>query len=237
MNIAILSYCGMVGKTTLAANLFVPRMPDSKFIAVETINETAAKLGLDVEVITGDNFLGLYKRLGTMRNGIIDIGASNVEPFLRGLLRFEDAQEDIDYFIVPTTPDSKVQIETVKTLNTLAELGIPSNKVRVVFNRVVRDVKDEFGPILGYAKSTKNAIANPECAIYETELYNMLTTKKLTIAAALSDQNDYRALLRSEDLSSDPKKFALYSDMRAIKSLSKKANENLDTVFENLFKD
>ena len=48
MKVAILNYTGTVGKTTIAAHLLSPRMGDAPIFAVETINETAAGLGVDV---------------------------------------------------------------------------------------------------------------------------------------------------------------------------------------------
>jgi len=234
MNIAILNYCGLVGKTTLAANLFVPRMPGAKFIAIETINETAADLGLEIEMIKGGNFISLYKKLGQLSNIIVDVGSSNVESFLAGLMRFEDAHEDVDYFVVPTLSGSREQKETIKTIKLLAGLGVPAKKIRILFNVVEEDVKEEFRHVLDHVKTTKSAIANENCGIYRSEVYDLLNAQEITLPVALADTKDYKAMVRNETL--DEATFDYYSNMRAIKSLSPQANENLDNVFKNLFK-
>ncbi len=55
---------------------------------------------------------------------------------------------------------------------------------------------EEFGPILNFAKKQKNCIANPDAAIFENELFDMLSVKKITIGDALGDETDYKAKAR-----------------------------------------
>ena len=47
MKVAVINYCGTVGKTTIAAHLLAPRMEQARIYAVETINESAGDLGLE----------------------------------------------------------------------------------------------------------------------------------------------------------------------------------------------
>ena len=117
----------------------------------------------------------------------------------------------------------------------LAGVGVAPNKIRVVFNRVDTDVADEFAPILGYAKTAKTCIANPDAAIYENEVFNLLSAKKTTIAAVVQDETDYKALLKGLDKDADKKKAAHYADMHAIKGLARGVNRQLDGVFAALF--
>ena len=49
MKVVVLNYTGTVGKTTIAVQLLSPRMNNAQIIAVKTINETAAGLGMEVE--------------------------------------------------------------------------------------------------------------------------------------------------------------------------------------------
>lgn len=57
MRIAIVNLGGNQGKTTLAVNLFSPRMPEAKILAVETINAAGNDLGVDVEKCAEISFL------------------------------------------------------------------------------------------------------------------------------------------------------------------------------------
>ena len=235
MKVAVLNYTGTVGKTTIAAHLLSPRMNNAPIFAIETINETAEGLGVDVEKIRGEKFRDLFKKLMLLDDAIIDVGASNVEAFLDGMVKFEDSHLEFDCFIVPVTAGSKEQKETISIIATLADFGIPADKIRVVFNRVEADVAEEFGPILNFAKKQKNCIANPDAAIFENELFDMLSVKKITIGDALADETDYKAKARELGKDGDAKMKTHYSDMHVIKSLSKSVNRNLDAVFAALF--
>ena len=86
--VAIISYSGKVGKTSIAAHMLAPRMNVRKIYAIETSNETAASLGIEVEQISGDKFGYLYKQLLSLDNAIIDVGASNIEDFLAKMITF-----------------------------------------------------------------------------------------------------------------------------------------------------
>jgi len=234
MKVVILNYCGTVGKTTIAAHLLLPRMDDSMVFAVETVNETAGGLGVDVDKIRGQKFRELFKKLALLDNAIIDVGASNIESFLDGMLRFEDSHLEFDVFVVPVTSGTKEQRETISMVTTLAGFGIPAEKIRLVFNRVEADVADEFGPILNYARKNRKCVANPEASIFENELFDMLAIKKISIAEALADETDYKAKARELGKDGDSKLKNHYTDMLVIKSLAKGVNRNLDTVFSAL---
>jgi len=233
--VAVLNYTGTVGKTTIAAHLLSPRMNDAPVFAIETVNETAEGLGLDVEKIRGEKFRDLFKKLLTLDDAIIDVGASNVEAFLDGMVKFEDSHLEFDVFLVPVTSGTKEQKESISMIATLSDCGIPADKIRVLFNRVEGDVAEEFVPLLNYVKKEKNAIAHAEAAIFENELFDLLSVKKLSIGGVLSDDTDYKAKLRELGPDGDAKLKAHYSDLHVIKALAKSVNRNLDTVFSALF--
>ncbi|MCR2153224.1 hypothetical protein NSX49_23405, partial [Salmonella enterica] len=67
MKIAVMNYSGSVGKTIISSYLLYPRMAGAKFFAIETINMSAADLGVDeVMRLTGDNFGQLVEEIGTV---------------------------------------------------------------------------------------------------------------------------------------------------------------------------
>ena len=236
MRVAVLNYCGTVGKTTIAAHLLAPRIAEAKIYAIETINETAGDLGLDVDKMKGERYGTLFRELMQADAAIVDVGASNIEDFIAQMVKFVDSHSEFDYFIVPVISGTKEQKETLKTIDALAAVGVPAEKIRVVFNRVDTSVTEEFPSLLGYAAKTKSFTANPKAAIYESEVFSLLGGKKLTINAVLADQTDYRAQLRALGKDGDKKKAAHYADMHAIKSLAKGVNQQLDAVYDELFK-
>lgn len=234
MKVAVLNYTGTVGKTTIAAHLLSPRMGDAPIFAVETINETAAGLGVDVEQIRGQKFRELFTKLLKLNDAIIDVGASNVEAFLDGVVKMDGSHLEIDYFIVPVTPGTKEQKETISLVGTLADMGIDAEKIRIVFNRVEGDVSEEFPYVVAYAKKEKSCIANPDAAIFENELFDALGVKKLTLSALLADETDYKALLRKPDASEKDRNN--WAELHGLKLLARGVNRNLDAVYDAIFK-
>lgn len=109
MKVAILNYTGTVGKTTVAAHLLAPRMENAQVFAVESINETAAGLGIDVEKHNGNKFRELFKKIMLEDDAIIDIGASNIEDFINNMIKFDDSHEEIDFYFIPVTSGTKEQ--------------------------------------------------------------------------------------------------------------------------------
>lgn len=229
----ILNYTGTVGKTTLAVNLLYPRMPGATFYAIESINETGEGLGVDVVKLRGDNFRELFKRFMLDDHAVVDVGASNVEDFMINLEGFENAHEEIDYYIVPVTSGTKEQKETVAMIDSLAAIGVPPEKIRIVFNRVLRDVNSEFPIIVNYHKLNPSFWLSTDCAIYESELFDALSIHRITLQQLLADENDYKSMLKNSDAA--PKDRALWSDMYGLKLLAKGVERKLNFVFDKLF--
>ena len=234
MKIAVMSYTGTVGKTTIATHLLSPRMKGAPIIAVESINETSAGMGVAVEKIKGDKFRELFQKLMIAEEVIIDVGASNVEDFLDGMFKFEESHVEFDYFIIPVTNGTKEQRETISIIGMLAGLGVPATKIRVLFNRVEASIEDEFQLLLSYLAKNNTAMANVKAAIFENELFDILAIKKLSIEKLLADKKDYKSLLR-DNKDAEEKQRSYWSEMFGLKALAKSVNRNLDMVYSELF--
>jgi hypothetical protein len=234
MKIAVINYTGTVGKTTVATHLLAPRMGNAPIIAVESINETAAGLGATVEQIKGEQFKALLGKLLVADDLIVDVGASNIEDFMGGMNKFDDSHAEFDYFVVPVTSGTKEQRETVILIQALAEQGVPAEKIRLLFNRVESSVEESFGIVLKHIQKTQTATANPEAAIHENELFDVLAAKKISIVKLLEDPKDYKALLR-DNKDANEKQRAYWADMFGLKALAKGVNRNLDAAYAALF--
>lgn len=234
MKIATLNYSGSVGKTMATSHVFAPRVPDAEIIAVESTNESAADLGLDVEQLRGEQFGRLFRKLLMAEAAIVDVGASNIEDFLAELVKYDQAHLEVDYYVLPVVASGKAQRETIKTIQALAQIGVPAERVRVLFNRVDADVRDEFAAIFGYARHAGGFLANPEAAIFENEVFDLLANKRTTIKEILADTTDYRQLLREADRT-DTALTSHLSDMHALQSLARPVDRQLDHAFNALF--
>lgn len=232
MKLAVINYTGTVGKTTLATNLLAARIKDAFFVAVESVNESAADLGHDVEKLRGDMFRTIFNKLMLVDNAILDIGSSNIEDFMTNLQDFDGAQLEIDYFIVPVTSGTKEQKETMKMIAILSAMGVPADRIRIVFNRVKRSVAEEFTILTAYHESTASFWMNSECAVLETELFDVLSLKKLTMQSLTEDDTDYKTLLRNKEASAQERD--AWSEMYGLKLLCTTVNRRLDNVFNIL---
>lgn len=232
--IAITNITGNVGKTTLAVNLLAANMPSAKFIAVESINTAGDAHGREIEKYKGKEFAKVYAELAVSEELILDVGTSNVEEFMRGLANFEDGHDEIDLFVIPVTPGKKESTESIKTVEMLAAAGVPAEKIRLIFNRVEENVAEEFGPVLNYAKQTGNCIAQPECCIYESEVYDLVAARKQSLQQAFESTANFKEELSAARAADDKKAFAKATAAMTIHKQAKSAIRQAQIAFAHL---
>jgi len=234
MKIAVINFSGNVGKTTVASHLLKPRMNGATVFSVESLNVDGTADGIDVEKIRGKKFGELVDQLMLLDHAIIDIGASNVEDFIKLMQQYDSSHEEFDCFVVPVVKEKKQQADTVNTIRSLAALGIPKAKIRTVFNKVELDdlVEDEFAPIFALAKVDKSFIVSKKAIIYSNEVFERLKGLGKSLGEVNDDKADYRNMVR-EAKTEDEKEHAV--KMVAIKRLAVTANKNLDDVYDSLF--
>jgi MinD-like ATPase involved in chromosome partitioning or flagellar assembly len=235
MKIAVMNFSGNVGKTTIAAHLLKPRMPNARVYSVESINAGADASGVEVEKLRGKKFGSLIDAIMMLDDAIIDVGASNVEDFMKMMQQFDGSHEEIDLFIVPTLKEKKVQADTVNTVRALRTLGIPAKKIRIVFNKldVDENPSDEFPSLYGLAAGEKACVVSDAATIRSNEVFERLKTLGMSLGNLLSDPTDYRQKLREVTDESEKERCV---QMVALKRLSVTANENLDQVFKAITK-
>lgn len=235
MKVAVLNFSGNVGKTTVAGHLLKPRMGDAPIYSIESINIGADADGLDVEKMRGKKYGELVDELMTLDTAIVDVGASNVEDFLKLMQQFAGSHEEFDFFVIPVVKEKKVQADTVNTIRALNKLGIEKKRIRLVFNKVEVDetVADEFAALFGLAESEKSCVVRPEATIYTNEVFERLKAVGKSLGEITADETDYRARLRQ---AADEDEKELCVRMVALKRLAVTANKNLDDVFKVLFK-
>jgi hypothetical protein len=234
MKVAVINFSGNVGKTTIAAHLLKPRMGDAPVFSIESLNIDASAEGIDVEKMRGKRFGDLQEQLMVLDSAIIDVGASNVEEFMKLMQQYEGSHEEFDYFVVPVVKEKKQQADTVNTIRSLAKIGVPRSKIRLVFNMVEVDdaVDDEFAALFGLAETEKSFKLNPKAVIYSNEIFEKLKTVGKSLGEVTTDPQDYRAKIR-EAKSDEEKEFC--TRMVLLQRLAGSANKNMDDVFKAAF--
>lgn len=237
MKVVSISYSGSVGKTTCAANLLRPNMADAEIYSVESINDSMDGLGVDSLKFVGKRFGELYRNLMVVDDAIVDVGASNVEPFLEAMLNFDNSYEEFDYFVVPVIPNIKDQKDTISTIEALHSIGVDKDRIRLVFNRVedLSSIDSDFQLVVNYHLAQGTFRLNRDAAIQESDLFNQLSTYQTTVQAILEDQTDYRAEMRKVDRAS--RKFMELSDKALMQRQAIKVDRELKAVYYALFAD
>lgn len=233
MKVAVVSNNGTCGKTVVAAHLLGPRL-GAPIISVETTNESAALFGVETEKLAAAKFQHIHAALSDADDVILDVGASNIKEFLIGLVKYDEAHLEIDYYVIPVKNKTREKIEAIKMISILADLGVPPDRIRIVFNFVTDNVESEFEEVINYVQQYGQAVVNMDAAIYETELFSLLEGERLTVAALLADETDYKALLREHRDAPDEEK-ARWRELLGLKALGRSVNRNLDDVFRAVF--
>lgn len=228
MKLAVINFSGNVGKTTVARHLLAPRIPGCQVVAVESIN---ADDGPSV-TIRGKEFAQLQEFVQSVDHAVIDIGASNVEELLRLMHRYRGSQEDFDAFIVPTVPARKQQQDTAATLAELARIGVPPERLRLVFNQVDDEspIDRTFATLLAYCAASGVVQPRPAVLLFN-EVYALARGTGQSLAELAADSTDYKAAIAQAG--SQPEKLALAQRL-AIQRLAKGVMPELDACFEAL---
>ncbi|WP_108653105.1 StbB family protein [Dongshaea marina] len=228
MKIAIINFSGNVGKSVVANHILQPRINNSTVISVETINDNGDK----GEKMKGKEFSEIMERVMQEDNIIVDVGASNVEEFMNRMKGFIGSYDDFDYFIVPTTKKQKQIEDTISTIDELSDLGVESEKIRVLFNMIDRD--DSIDKIFSKVFKSSNTLSsiNKELILHESELYSRIQDSPLTIKEIAEDQTDYKQMIRFTD---DKEERLSLSQKLGTKRLAIGVDREMSRVFDLLF--
>ena len=197
MKIAVINFSGNVGKTTVARHLLLPRIPGAELIAVESVNADGGTHGGTTQALRGRQFAALQEYLQTIDSAVVDIGASNLEELLGLMQLYCGSHEDFDCFIVPTVPPLKQQQDTIATVIELSRLGVPPERVKLVFNMTEAGmpVEDSFYLLLAFLAEQPLAAVNTACRIRSNDIYARIRGTKADLATLAHDDTDYKALI------------------------------------------
>lgn len=193
MKLAVINFSGNVGKSTIARHLLAPRIPDAQVIAVESINADDGPS----TTIRGRQFAELQDFLQAQQKVVVDVGASNVEDFITLMCRYTGSHTDFDAFVLPTVPARKQQQDTAATLTELARIGVPADRIRLVFNQVTDDrpIEKEFETLLAFCAASGAAVPIMDAHLRFNEIYARLRGSDQSISEVASDPTDYKAMI------------------------------------------
>lgn len=227
--VAVLNFSGNVGKSTVARHVLMGRMDDPAYIAVESINADEG----EGDTVRGKQWGQLQEELMMMDSAVVDVGASNVEDFIKLVQQYRGSHEEFDLFVVPVVAESKQIRDTIATIDALHAIGVPSKKIRVVFNRLEVDetVEDNFWPLIAYHQDKARYTLREEAVIGYSELYHKMRTHRMTIEDLMADDTNWRAKLKEAKTDAEKQRAAAMISMRR---LAITAKENLDAVFATI---
>lgn len=229
MKVAVINFSGNVGKTTIAEHLLLPRIQGAELISIESINADGGR----GQALRGRQFGELQEYLQTVDDVVVDIGASNIEELLGLMRRYRGSHEDFARFVVPTVPALKQQQDTIATLVELAQLGVPADRVRLVFNMLDDGVGPEqaFDTVLAFLALHPVAQANLACRLGANEIYARIKGLGVDLASLLADNTDYKTQIAQAKSTSE--KLALAQKL-ATRRLASGVVPELDACFAAL---
>ena len=193
MKLAVINFSGNVGKSTITRHLLAPRLPGARVIAVESINADEGQ----EQSLRGFQFGELQEYLQAVDDVVVDIGASNVEELMRLMHRYRESHEEFDCFIVPTVPPPKQQQDTIATLADLHAVGVPPDRIQIIFNMVDdrEPLERVFHILLAFLEQRPIASANYDCRIGINEVYARVRGTGTDLAEIARDETDYKRLI------------------------------------------
>lgn len=237
--IAVLSFTGKVGKSTIVNNLLLPRMPNAAYIEMETINVSGQNDATETLKLKGREIGKMQDALRKTKSAVVDVGASNVEAFMLALKQQSGAHFDFDYFIVPIEANSSKHNEAeeaMKTIDALAGIGIEPDRIKVIFNKLLADsnVEEEAARIFNFHKSNKKFTLDARATIHDTPAFKALAEVKKTYIEMIGDKTNYRQQFRETPLEEDDHRLHLTKMMRA-QGCVQAIHTEFNSVFSALF--
>ena len=231
MKIAVLNSSGNVGKSTITKELIYPRLANPLIVEIETVNASNINnTNLNIKNYnTNDDIEDLYFSIIETDNVVLDIGASNLSSFFEKVLDFEGFLEVFDYFVIPTVSTIKETEDTIKTIEFLKNIAVSQEKIKVIPNKVKKDVKSEFAILF---KNLSIPI-DENVFIKDSKLFSNLALLKADIKSVYRSDLDY---YKSEILQAETPQ----DKMRLIKMdmsnrMAHTIIKNFDEMFEILF--
>lgn len=234
MKALVVNRSGNVGKTTTVTHLLAPRMKDTQVVSVESINSDET----EEAAIRGEQFALVQDLLLTVESAVVDVGSSNFESFRDLMKKYDGSHEDFDLFVVPTVAETKQERDTILTIKDLAELGVPAQKIVVLFNKLAReeDIETEFQMLHAFHANEKLFSLRRDAFVLSNPIF--ATLRKMpgrSIIDVRDDPTDYKELLAAAMKNGDGEvEKNRIKALIATKRLAAGVAQQLDSAFKAL---
>ena len=133
LKICIINSSGNSGKTISGRWLVKPRLQDPQYF----------RIGFDDRNVNGDEIFATAKKLLDVHCelmmatcAIVEVEISEFERTIDEMSKMRGCHEDYDFFLVPVVNSSyKLITDSIGTIKTLVNMGVPSSNIRILFNR------------------------------------------------------------------------------------------------------
>jgi hypothetical protein len=238
MKILVLNSSGNVGKSFLTRELLFSKCNKSqgKIVEIETYNNSSKKFFADNDTIVsigGNEIDTLFEMLLEEDNLVVDIGASNIIEFFNELLKNDPEMilEEIDYFVIPTTPDDKIKADTLKVASALKNLGV-ANKVIVIYNKA--DFESQFKDLIDKLNEIGIKTDFNKFNIPAFKAVSEIEGMGITITQLANSEKDYKALAKEEFKKGNKDIAKKYSKLALLKGSAKAITETLNNICQNI---
>jgi len=240
IKLLVIHSTSMVGKSTTVATLLHPRLESPRVFSVEKQNQDAARYGIDVVRYHATEFNRLMEDIELeTKNLVVDVGASQYAEMIKGFDRARGVINDFDAVLVPTTPDGRVQEETLTTIETLRQVHLQMHRLRIIFNRTTLEQSEglerQFEDVIAHLFADKQIPYYKDLVLFDNPIHADLREAGLSFHQMVNDQTNYRKIL-DEAKKKDPRGAGTIRLVRmlAIQRAVNRAKEDLDRAFAAL---
>lgn len=240
LKILVIHQTGFVGKSTITASLLHPRLKSPRIFSVEKHNLDASSYGLEVVKYRGPEFKKLMENIILETSDlIVDVGVSQYADMKKEFTRQNGAINEFDVVIVPATPDSRVQEETLTTIEALRKTGLKMDKLRILFNKATIDEEDDlsvqFEDVIAYLIADRDIPYYKDLVLFENAIHSDLRDLKVSFQQMERDKTDYaRAVTQARQKDPTGPETLRLVRLLAIQRGVCSAKAELDKAFESL---
>lgn len=237
--IGVININGNVAKTTTTNHVLHPGLgSDAEIIYVESVNGIPGKIE-GMRIVDVEEFGEVQEFLSTTytHSVIVDFGANDAKRLKALFLQYPGSQDEFDMFVVPASPNSKHE-DTAKTIEFLSNLGVPSEKIRMLFTLVPigANIEKLFADLIEYHHENQNFVLDKRAVVYLSPLFDRIKDTDLTLTSILEDDTDWKAKVidASADKIKNKEKIDYYGQRMTIKKLALGVKRDMDAAFKFL---
>jgi hypothetical protein len=233
MNVVITNLSGNTGKTTLAVHMLAPLL-QAKRLQIESQNTADGTPDLE---ISAKLFASIADEINMAEDNIvIDIGSSDARLMLEKFSELSITRDLIDAWLLPVTPKLKEIADTVRTIQSLLAIGVPPEKVVVVFNEIDDPslIPSTFEAIFKLQKAVGFHVA--PVGVRSSEIYDRLKNTNKSVFAIADVPFDFRAQKAAAleaKKQGNMEKFHEVAQMSVLHPQAQFAAQNLREVFRS----